>query len=410
MTGQNRLLVGNLSDLSALVWRDWCAVALGPEGADWEAWSGTGLADLAQLSAEDRLVLVYEPLDQAMIRAVSAGDKPSTALAAWKQQAEALLKLQRRRRRQTYLLPASAPVDQGAALCDHLRAWAGLPQSVPASDLPALPVAAPVAPLLRILAVQAAQSARQIRLLNDELAAAGFAPDFVAPDIQVLDAALGSLQDMAAAQQRCAQQSAELRVQLTDTQIRLQVALDAYDADFRDLEARRSALASAEAAARSAAEELSGLRAALAAEQDRLRQTEARLLLDSQRQSQLQGQIGAIQDVLQQESDLRNGLEQRLHQFETREPDLLAQIAALKAGLAEAQDLADVLQLDLLHLRAVLSDRDQSVVALSEERRFLEMDLAERMGQLQDYRNSTSWKVTAPLRATRRIFSRSQHD
>lgn len=445
MTPRTALVVGTVSCSSAFLWQDWFAALLGPEGGLWSALApdaaagdaAAGAPQGADLDPAQPLILVYTPVEAFAERAIAAGATPVAALQDWIAGAEALLARQRRRRRTTYLLPDTAPEHEAAALRAHLSGWLAdrigpLPEAP--AELPGMQQPqAHVAPAIRLIAAHLPQASRQARRLAAELAAAGFAATPPAPGLDLLDDLHAGQLSMLEAMERQGLATITLNGQLGEAALRLDRLLAAHDSAVADLSETRARLQEAEtqaaqhdaergaereatqaqiAALQASLQEAAALATQRTAERDSLLEQIAAaaqahagltVALDLQRQDQahLEARTGALQHMLADESLRADRLAASLAERDR-------QTAAQADRIAWLEDRLAARRLDRLSLRAQLADRDQSVVALSEERRFLEMDLQDRIGKLREFQDSTSWRVTAPLRATRRLFIRSR--
>lgn len=137
----------------------------------------------------------------------------------------------------------------------------------------------------------------------------------------------------------------------------------------------------------------------------------------------VQDALAALEDQARADAELHDqqailARQQILELQATLEQECLARIAqedelkALPDLRARADELA-ALELEHLKLRATLQARERALVALSEDRRFLDLDLHARTDDLDQLRASTSWRLTAPLRGTRLLLSgggKARHD
>ena len=348
---QPALALVNLSRLPADMLRGWSAAL----GADLLAQDPGEVLPTARVP----LVLVYDSVETTLATAMAAGRQPSATLAEWEEMAGKLLAFWRQRRRITFLLEADSLLAEPMEAAAAIAAWQGI---AAASDLPALDAGAPTSPVLAALAALPRLSRRSTRRLCDELAAGGFCKRDDATES--LDTALAALTEgqSGVPTAETAQEEAARRLGTSQA----------------DLQAR---LARVNGLAASANPQLAA---------DQTEDTPA-----------WQGLAAA--EVLAQESELR-----RIQLLSLQEMLEGVQRKHATEAHKQAKHIA-ALEMDLLRLRAQVQDRLQSVVALTDANRRLDLELEDRKQEISTIMSSQSWRVTRPLRATRRLFSRRRH-
>lgn len=344
---QPALALLSLSRLPENVLRGWAA-ALGAEFMAHEP--GAALP-----TARVPLVLVYDSVETALTATMAAGKPPSAALADWEEMAATVLAFWRQRRRITFLLEARSLLAAPAEAAAAVAAWRGTAAPAdlpgPGEDEPAAPT-----PVLSALSALPRLSRRPTRRLCDELAAGGFcAPNDSVDD---LDQALAAL--------------IEGKTGVPAAPVAPKEATNPLGLSQADLEARLARISARAADAQSA-------------------------LATGEAPATWQGLAAA--EVLAQESELR-----RIQLLSLQE--MLENVQRKHA--TEAQKQANhiaTLEMDVLRLRAQLQDRLQSVVALTDANRRLKLELDDRVQEVKAVRSSQSWRITAPLRATRLLLS-----
>lgn len=368
----------NLSSLPAEHWQAWFRANLAP-GTDWAADPARRVADIG-LAADQPLIVIYDPLDLTLAAAMAAGQDFADALQLWEQEADGLLGFWRARRQTTFLVAADLLSGNAEPLRAALKVWnASLlaPVAVAGHEPAALPAR------LRLLAAQPQLMSRRLRRLCDELAVGGCARPLVGDDLALVRAAHAELQDMASTgqgdQQKLRDEAGALKSRLGAAEQRAARAeQQVIHFEQRAAKAEQQATQLEQRAAK--AEQL--------ATQFEQRATKAEQALaalrlraeDSARESAVQGQRLR---VLEEMAERDFHAEQRL---------------------AEAHLQIQALDLQILMLRASLIDCEQGHVVLSEDNRLLKMHVDDLHGRLGEFMGSTSWRITAPLRATKRII------
>lgn len=168
-----------------------------------------------------------------------------------------------------------------------------------------------------------------------------------------------------------------------------------HEAMHRETEGR---LAAAHAAVEARDREVEALLNAHAAELAEYRETvlqlESRLLATVQAGERVQAEVQA---TLQQELARATALEQARSAVQVE----LAQQTARAEGLSQT---ADALRVALHQASTRTQDFEQRLHTVQAQ---LEQQLHAAQAQLQDLLHSTSWRITAPLRALRRLFLRA---
>lgn len=301
--------------------------------------------------AADRPVLVlYERAETAVSTGLARGLSPAQALKNWEDQAQELLAFCRRNRRQVALLEAenliNAPETMLERACGHLGI-ASLPE--PDLERPAEP-AGPVWEGIAALAVARSAAAAA---LNAELEARAIPADAAQPE--ALEIAERAAQDYRRQLNGLAEQEV------------LKTAFDAAQKEIQTLGRERPAQKTALDA-----------QTHLAA----LKQSQAELL---------QVQLRSLQDALEAERrDFQGVLEEKRRNA---------------ANLVKVQGALEETRAALKKESEVRKRRGRIVGELSEQVAALEAAQSERDGwltdkdaQLQAVWNSTSWRMTAPLR------------
>lgn len=343
------LSVANLSGLPAEALRSW-AKAVGAEV------TAPGPND-ALPTTRAPLILVYDSVETALTAAMARGGQPSSALKEWEDRAGSILAFWRQRRRVTFLLESDSLLADPAGAAAAVATWRGAPAPADLA-LPDTTEAPQSAPVLAALAALPRLSRRTTRRLCDELAAGGFC--------RALD------------------------------------AVDFLDDAVASLAKGQSGVSGAMSARNTAAEQLGTTQADLDVRKARLDAlvAESGRHLDAGQEQGLSGwQNLAAAEVLAQESELR-----RIQLLSLQE--MLESIQKKHASEAhkQASHIA-ALEMDVLRLRAQLQERLQTAVALSDANRRLELQLEDRDQEIKAVRSSQSWRITAPLRATRLLLS-----
>lgn len=336
--------------------------------------------------ADGPLLLLCLAPTQSLTRALAAGTAPAEALAAWRTETDAILRLARTARRRVHLADLAAALARPEALWTAL----GLPGRAPEAAAPA-PGAEPILTLTaqRLLLGEAATRARVAELqaacldLGDP---AGATPD-PAPGAAALTA------------WRSQQAEAEvLRAQSAALQGELAGLAAARTAADRERAALDIALEAARAEAAEAAE-------AGAAQIDLLG-----------------AQIAAMQTELETIARARQQMEARLEQMgqgldshQRRIDDLEGEVARRTARLAEKDGALAAAARRLAELETATGARDRdrqteakrlrtALTGAQAETTRAETALAGARAELARVMTSRSYRMTAPLRRLRALF------
>ncbi|PQO22123.1 hypothetical protein C2I36_14725 [Rhodobacteraceae bacterium WD3A24] len=369
-------------------------------------------AALALDGAAPVLVPVRAPLDHLQ-RALQAGAAPEAALDAWREGCEALLRVCRKARRRVVMVDAGMLASRpetvaealGARLGVHLgpaetvqmghgsevsHVHAAIAATLLANDSRALELADEFEAMLLGPVTPRTLGRDGISAAAREAAALAEESDLLRENLQQMHAdaerLLGEKTELEANLEALRQERDRASGELSEARQKL----DAADAARAGLEARlEEQRASAEDASRKAAQEVSSL-------------TEERDLL----RENLQQMLGETERLLGEKTELEGRVESLNSELGDRHL-LKAQLDAVGRQLEEAREVQrlreSVLGAEILQMAA---QARQERAALAEERDRLTADLQAARDEIMRLRESTSWKVTAPLRAARQGLSR----
>ena len=372
----------NLSYLSQKDWQSWARAS----GADWPLCPGDTPEALTEsaMGESGRIVVLYSEPEQAVRAAIRAGEAPLAALENWLEEARALRGALRGHRRHCYLLEAGQLLEgDQESLCDALADWSGETLTPPADPAPNREA------LSDLLALQAVQSMPAVGRLRNELRVAGFSPDLQAErelHLAILTEAAEALQHGEARQRQAQEEGSALRAALAEANHRIETVIGEYETCAAQLDEARTQTGALE-------EKVIGL----SAEREDLI---AERRLAEQQQALAQQDVFALQMRLEDEVGTHDALQKRQAQLIEEE------LPSLRADLQRERRAALSSETERLRLKAQLHDCQQQRVALSEERHFLALELKRRQQDISALFDSTSWQVTAPLRALRLTLSR----
>lgn len=321
------------------------------------------LHNLEAAPAERPILIIYPAAEETIAEALGMGQTAANALAEWETLITQMLNFQKAHRRRCFLIEADAfhpeHIDH---LCSRLGAWLGSQLSQVKMEQES---GQEVAALPELIAVQSLQQSRRARRMTGELAAGGYAPRRRAVlKTQNLEQILEEMRYLRAA--GTAERDV-LAAQLSETRTGMEALVSR-------LSEREAALREAEAAMAAFKKEASARRVSL--KEDLAQQRQRINQLDHER---------ADLEQLMSESKALNQKEKTL---------LQQQITALQN------------ELETLH-KAYL-DQGRTLEETETDRTHVKNALAEAEAHVQALHDSTSWRVTRPMRAVRLMLSKSQ--
>ncbi|WP_415918889.1 hypothetical protein [Tateyamaria sp. SN6-1] len=312
-------------------------------------------------------LMVYQSATDAIATTLARGVPPDAALTQWQEQATAHLTCLRRYRRAVFSTSLAQLTEAPDDLRSALTARYGC---LFRNDAPrAIGIEQSHSQLHRFLAAHMLRGAAQARRLDAELAALSWhSTPYTgsgAPDLGAVLASLSATENNSTVERHALEVElnrlrAEIRTQITEQQA-LEIAIK-----DRDDQARRTS-------------------ASLAAKDDMVEKTQVRIKAVEDRAAIAQKQITNLESRLHMATKMADATKTITTALRDENASLTGQMCQVEDALRHALIDAESAQRRNETLRNELRDRDADVAAL----------LASR-----------SWRITAPLRALRRRFSR----
>jgi len=369
-------------------------------------WQSVAVDEIAAPAPGTKTLIFYPGLTAALHNALTGGTPPETALADWQAMAEALLAFYRRRRMTAFLAEVGTLEQDPAGLRARLAGWVGplpdpvLPDPVlPDTLLPDTLFPDPglsgadnandeTADLARIMTATVLLASRDLRRLNDELAAGGFALrppalDTGAP-LQAIAGLWGRLGTATAATKLLETQASTLMQQAERDAAAaqaLRAQLEAAERDRATLTAARAELLTAQTMLKAAQTDLTAANAGL---QQRVTQLDTERSALAQTAADLEQQVLSLQEVLEHEFGNQSTLRATIDAFNgTEKPQFERRVAELTEAQAHHKQQMQDMERDLQTLRDSLQARDGRIMALNRDLQAREAELESGLAHLQ---------------------------